>query len=189
MTVRAGKIRVSCSDRPESNSWAELFTSGNRALGDDGKPKSAKSATRGASPHRVVTFVGWMATFPLASCLQAAEVPTYNRDVRPILSDRCFVCHGPDSGKRAAELRLDTEAGAHELAIIAGAADESELINRVSTDDPDIQMPPIDSKKPRLTAKEIEVLRRWIDAGANYEPHWAYVPPVRKEPPAVQQAD
>jgi hypothetical protein len=170
-------------------SRAELFNSGDRALGDDGKPKSAKSATRGASPYRVVTFAAWMATLILASCLQAAEVPTYNRDVRPILSDRCFVCHGPDSGKRAAELRLDTEAGAHELAIIAGAADESELINRVTTDDPDMMMPPVESKKPRLTAKEIDLLRRWIDAGAKYEPHWAYVPPVRKEPPAVQQAD
>lgn len=119
----------------------------------------------------------------------AAEIPTYNRDVRPILSDRCFACHGPDSGNRAAELRLDTEEGAHEWAIMAGDAESSEVINRVATDDPDLQMPPLDAKKPRLTKREVDILRRWIDAGAKYEPHWAYVPPVRHELPAVNHAD
>lgn len=176
-------------DQPYPRRRAELFKSGDRVLGGDGKPKSAKLAARGAALRLVVTFMGWMAAFLVPSWSQAAEVPTYNRDVRPILSDRCFACHGPDSGKRAAELRLDTEEGAHELAIMAGAADESELINRVTTDDPDMQMPPVESKKPRLTAQEIDVLRRWIDAGAKYEPHWAYVPPVRKDPPAVRQSD
>ena len=119
----------------------------------------------------------------------AADVPSYNRDVRPILSNKCFACHGPDSGNRAAELRLDTEAGAHEWSVVPGAADESEVLVRVTTDDPDLQMPPLEAKKPRLTKKEIDTLRRWIDAGAKYEPHWAYTAPVRSEPPAVKQAD
>lgn len=123
------------------------------------------------------------------SASQAADVPTYNRDVRPILSNKCFACHGPDSGNRAAELRLDTEEGAHEWAVVPGAADESEVLVRVTTDDPDLQMPPLEAKKPRLTEQEIDTLRRWIDAGAKYEPHWAYTAPVRSEPPAVKQAD
>ena len=131
------------------------------------------------------TLVSVLAAAPAG----AADVPTYNRDVRPILSDRCFACHGPDAGNRAAELRLDTKAGAHEWAIVPGAADESELINRVASDDPDLQMPPLESKKPRLTPHEVDVLRRWIDAGAQYEPHWAYVPPVRPETPEVASGD
>ncbi|MGD9634513.1 MAG: PSD1 and planctomycete cytochrome C domain-containing protein [Pirellulales bacterium] len=116
----------------------------------------------------------------------AQEIPTYNKDIRPILSDRCFKCHGPDSGSRQADLRLDRQDDAHAAAIVPGEADESELIARITSDDPDLVMPPPDSKKPRLTAAEIDRLRRWIDAGAKYERHWAYIPPVRPEVPAVR---
>src|SRR5829696_3490236 len=70
----------------------------------------------------------------------SADAPRYNRDIRPILSDRCFACHGPDAGTRKAELRLDTEAGAHELAITAGDSEGSELLIRISSDDPDVKM-------------------------------------------------
>jgi hypothetical protein len=120
----------------------------------------------------------------LASGLVAAAVagePQFNRDVRPILSERCFDCHGPDAGSREAELRLDTFEGATDWAIVAGDADSSEVIARVSSDDPDLQMPPPDSKKHRLTPAEVETLRAWINAGAKYEPHWAYIPPVRPD--------
>src|SRR5215204_2901807 len=79
---------------------------------------------------------------------EATGAPSYNRDIRPILSDRCFACHGPDAGTRKAELRLDTEAGAHEWAVIPGDVGGSELVNRISTDDSDMKMPPVDSKKP-----------------------------------------
>jgi hypothetical protein len=118
----------------------------------------------------------------------AEEPPRFNRDIRPILADRCFACHGPDSGTREAELRLDTADGAHEWAIVPGDADASEVIARVTSDDADMRMPPADAKKPPLTAQEVELLRQWIDAGAEYEPHWAYIPPERPPVPEVQQA-
>lgn len=168
---------------------AELFTAGDRAVGGDWKPKLTRTATRVAKYPSACSFSVGLAVALIASSAYGAEVPSYNRDIRPILSDRCFACHGPDSAKRAANLRLDTELGAHELAIVAGDAEASELIGRVTTDDPDTQMPPVDSNKPRLSTQEIDVLRRWIDAGAQYEPHWAYVPPIRNEPPAVRQCD
>ena len=142
---------------------------------------------RGRGAVSVATVV--LAAVFCISATHAADVPTYNRDVRPILSNKCFACHGPDSGNRAAELRLDTEEGAHEWAVVPGAADESEVLIRVTSDDPDLQMPPLEAKKPRLTEQEIDTLRRWIDAGAKYEPHWAYTAPVRSEPPAVKQGE
>jgi hypothetical protein len=114
----------------------------------------------------------------------AADAPTFNRDIRPLLSDRCYACHGPDSGSREADLRLDTSEGATEWAIVPGDADSSEVISRVTSDDPDMQMPPRDSKKLPLTAAQVEKLRKWINAGAKYEPHWAYIPP--KRPPVAK---
>lgn len=122
----------------------------------------------------------------IAALARAQGVPTYNHDVRPILSDRCFTCHGPDSGSRQADLRLDREDDAHEVAIVPGEADASELIARITSDDPELVMPPPGSKKRPLTAAEIETLRRWVDAGAKYEPHWAYIPPQRPRVPAVK---
>jgi hypothetical protein len=111
-----------------------------------------------------------------------AGEPQFNRDIRPILADRCYACHGPDSGTRKADLRLDSAEGATESAVVPGEADHSELIARVSSDDPDLRMPQRESKKPPLTPDEVELLRKWINAGAKYEPHWAYIPPQR---PAV----
>jgi hypothetical protein len=116
----------------------------------------------------------------------AENLPTYNHDVRPILSDRCFTCHGPDSAARQADLRLDREEDAHVVAIVAGSADESELIARVTSDDPELIMPPPDSKKQSLIPSEIDTLRRWIEAGGKYEPHWAYIPPQRPDVPVVK---
>lgn len=115
------------------------------------------------------------------------NVPTYNRDVRPILSDRCFTCHGPDSAARQADLRLDRAESAFAAAIVAGDADSSPLIERLSSDDPDLKMPPPDSHRLPLTPAQIDTLRQWIDAGAKYEPHWAYIPPQRSEIPEVKQ--
>jgi hypothetical protein len=119
---------------------------------------------------------------------EVSAAPSYNRQIRPILADRCFACHGPDSGTREAELRLDTEAGAHEWAVVPGDPDASEVLSRVTSDDPEMRMPPPDSKKPPLTPAEIELLRAWIAAGARYEPHWAYVPPERPPVPEVSHA-
>jgi hypothetical protein len=92
----------------------------------------------------------------------AADAPTFNRDIRPLLSDRCYACHGPDSGSREADLRLDTSEGATEWAIVPGDADSSEVISRVTSDDPDMQMPPRDSKKLPLTAAEVDQCGREI---------------------------
>ena len=97
---------------------------------------------------------------------EEAAAPTFNRDIRPILSDRCFPCHGHDPGNRKAELRLDTAEGATDWAIIPGDAENSEVMLRVSSDDREYRMPPVTSNRPPLNAQQIELLRRWIDAGA-----------------------
>jgi hypothetical protein len=118
-----------------------------------------------------------------AGTAKGDDVPRFNRDIRPILADRCFACHGPDSGMRKADLRLDTPEGAVAWAIVAGDAGASEVIARVTSDDPDVRMPPPESKKQPLTSDELELLRAWIEAGAEYEPHWAFIPPRRPEVP------
>ncbi|MCC6676445.1 MAG: PSD1 domain-containing protein [Phycisphaerales bacterium] len=114
----------------------------------------------------------------------------YGRDIRPILSDRCFQCHGPDAQKREAGLRLDLREEALAVrkdgpaAIVPGQSGESELWRRVTNSDPDEVMPPSNSHKRALTDGEKALLKRWIDEGAAYEPHWSFVPPAR---PAVPQ--
>ena len=123
----------------------------------------------------------------------AAATVEFNRVIRPILSDKCFVCHGPDSAKRKAELRLDQRDAAIALrdqarAIVPGDSTRSEAYQRVATTDPDLQMPPPDSNL-KLTATEISLLKRWIDAGAEYQPHWSFIAPRRTTPPATRQSD
>ncbi len=100
----------------------------------------------------------------------------FNRDVRPILSDKCFFCHGPDDKHREAELRLDQPLRAE--------TKPSELLRRIMTTDPDEQMPPKKSGKT-LSAAEVATLRRWIEQGAKWQTHWAYVAPIKHEPPRV----
>ena len=111
-----------------------------------------------------------------------AEKIDFASQVRPILSDRCYFCHGPDASRREADLRLDTREAAHEYAITPGDAAESEVIRRILSEDPDDVMPPPDSKLS-LTASEKEILRQWIDQGAVYEEHWAFKPPKRPSLP------
>ena len=107
----------------------------------------------------------------------AAEPVRYNRDIRPILSDKCFFCHGPDEKKRESGLRLDTREGAlKKSAIVPGKPDKSELLRRVTTKDANDHMPPAKSKLPAITTAEVDLLRRWIAEGAQYEAHWAFVP-------------
>ncbi len=143
---------------------------------------------------------------PAAGVLRAVERPAvtgsspdraavrpvgFNRDIRPILSDKCFQCHGPDTNQRKAKLRLDSKAAATtpaasgSPAIVPGNLDESELFRRVTSADADEKMPPAKFGKS-LSAAEVELLRRWIQEGAEYEPHWAFIPPVRPEVPKVQ---
>jgi hypothetical protein len=115
----------------------------------------------------------------------------FNRQIRPILSENCFRCHGPDEKERKAKLRLDTRAGAlKELrsgghAIIPGHANKSALVERILAADPGERMPPPKSNK-KLTAEQIDLLKRWIDQGAKWSEHWAFVPPTRPALPPVK---
>ncbi|MCC6696807.1 MAG: PSD1 domain-containing protein [Candidatus Hydrogenedentes bacterium] len=118
---------------------------------------------------------------------------SFNRDIRPILSNACFTCHGPDSGKRKAGLRLDTEEGAFatlssgHAAIVPGKRADSALFQRITTSDTGDLMPPPESHKS-LTAAQIVILGRWIDEGAKYERHWAFVKPIPQTLPGVADA-
>ena len=114
----------------------------------------------------------------------AEERIDFDRQIRPILSDRCYFCHGPDAESRAADLRLDLADEARSV-IEAGDAGHSELFRRISTDDPSERMPPADSKLT-VTQDERELIRRWIDEGANWKQHWAFEPPRQTEWPVVK---
>lgn len=118
---------------------------------------------------------------------------SYNYDIRPILSDKCFNCHGPDAKKREAGLRLDIGAEAFKAlqehpnkhAIVPGKPEQSELYLRITSKDTGLQMPSIKSRLPRLTQHEIDLIKKWIEQGAKYEPHWAFVAPVKPELPKI----
>jgi SAM-dependent methyltransferase len=110
----------------------------------------------------------------------------FNRDVRPILSDNCFACHGPDKSKRRGDLRLDTKEGARGT-VVPGKPDESELIKRLLHDDVKKKMPPAKATR-RPTKKQIETIRQWVAEGAKWEPHWAFILPTRPTPPVVHGA-
>jgi hypothetical protein len=120
----------------------------------------------------------------------AADAPDFVRDIRPILAEHCFACHGPDGGKRQAGLRLDRREGAvarlesGNVAIRPGHAVESELVRRINSADPDIVMPPPETNR-QLTEEQRDHLRRWIDTGATYAQHWSYKFPQRPVLPAI----
>lgn len=147
----------------------------------------------GARPTAVVTFVvAFGLVIPAARGQTDAEALRFHRDVRPILSDKCFACHGPDEAERQADLRLDQEADAQRdrggyAAIVPGDPESSELLKRIIAEDESLRMPPADSGK-QLTEREIATLRQWIVEGASYARHWAYVPPVRPPLPAPRLA-
>ncbi len=123
-----------------------------------------------------------------ASVILAGEPLQYNRDIRPILFDGCIACHGPDSAAREADLRLDLRGEAIAAgAIVPGDPEASELVRRIHAEDEDERMPPVESKKT-LTTEQIATLTRWIREGAEYEPHWSFIPPVRPEIPEVKNS-
>ena len=123
----------------------------------------------------------------------AASPIDFNRDIRPLLSDNCFHCHGPDAKKRKADLRLDIEAnatadlGGHR-AVVPGKPELSELVARIAHTDPQERMPPLDSEKA-LSSDEISLLTGWIKQGATWSQHWAYIPPKKNPIPNVQSGD
>ncbi len=118
-----------------------------------------------------------------------ADAIRFNRDIRPILSDKCFACHGPDSGHRQADLRLDVAESAlvdrgGYAAVVPGDMAASELIARITSEDAELRMPPAESGK-ELSPEEIALLTRWIEVGAKYELHWSLAPLTKPEVPAV----
>ena len=134
-----------------------------------------------------------MSRFYFAMLLTAFSVPThgfaaepapvdYNRDIRPILANSCYACHGPDEKQRKAKLRLDVRGEAIKKAIVPGKSDASPLLQRITSKDADEMMPPPHSKKPVVTSDQAIIVKRWIDEGAKFDQHWAYVKPVH---PAV----
>jgi hypothetical protein len=130
-------------------------------------------------------------TFAIANSVHAQGTIDFNRDIRPILSDNCFACHGPDEGQRKAKLRLDTRDGALAKlrsgghAVVAGKASDSELLRRILTDDAEERMPPAKTNK-KITPAQVALLKRWIDEGAAYSAHWAFVTPKRPALPSVK---
>jgi mono/diheme cytochrome c family protein len=149
--------------------------------------------------HRTACFAAGLFMIGPAAVSQTNAVPdpaslpdeplSYNRDVRTILSNNCFACHGPDAGARKADLRLDAAEYATQerdgvRAIAPGSLEKSELVQRLFHPDPDKRMPPPDSTR-QPTDAERKTLAAWVMHGAEYEPHWAYVDPIRPEAPAV----
>ena len=143
------------------------------------------------------TFTGAVVSLVIAFGalrVQGAEKLRFNRDIRPILSDNCYRCHGFDKSSRQAELRLDIAEGAFAdrgggvKPIVPGKPDESELLRRLTTDDPDERMPPAETHQV-VTKSQIEILRRWIEEGAEYELHWAFIKPSRPSIPKINSSE
>ncbi|MDA0837573.1 MAG: PSD1 and planctomycete cytochrome C domain-containing protein [Planctomycetota bacterium] len=128
--------------------------------------------------------------FSSALIAESAGEIEFNRDIRPVLSDRCFQCHGPDQKKRKANLHLGIESSAKsdrkgKFVILPGKPDQSELVRRISSDDPDERMPPAKSGHS-LTNKEIDLLKEWVAQGAKWQMHWSMIKPERSPLPAVK---
>ena len=151
--------------------------------------------------QKLVVILGiCAAVFLLATCAATndssgstthmPDIVDYNFHIRAILSDKCFACHGPDNNTREAGLRLDTEEGAYsalsdnlgKYAIVPGDLEQSEVYHRLVSDDDIYRMPPVSSNLT-LTDYEISLISRWIEQGAEYQPHWAFTPPVKADVP------
>jgi len=155
------------------------------------RPPTAESIPMPQLPLGRVASLALVSFSVVASALSAAERIDFAREILPILAENCFHCHGPDPKNRQAGLRLDTQEGAFRkkrdrAMIMPGKSGESEVFTRISSKDPSDVMPPPDSNR-KLTASQIELIRRWIDQGANWGQHWAYVPlPRQVTVPAVR---
>jgi hypothetical protein len=160
----------------------------------------AKPEAIGSLQAVLLRFAMFMGCCAFAVSFARAQTPVeptdidFSHDIRPLLSDRCFRCHGPDSATREAGLRLDVrEVAVGELesgtvAVVPGNLGASELIARIDSQDESMRMPPIDSGKS-LSDEERALLRRWVAEGAPYEKHWAFVPPQRPDEPKPQRTD
>ncbi len=141
-------------------------------------------------------FFAGRGTAGLGGSMQLPAVVDYNFHIRPVLSDKCFACHGPDKNAREADLRLDTEEGAYKAlketagahAFVPGHPDQSEAYRRITSRDESVRMPPVSSNLT-LSDYEVRLIERWIRQGAEYKPHWAFVPPGKTEIPGVDDAE
>ena len=132
----------------------------------------------------------WTIAFVSAAASSRGEVIQFQRDIRPILSDSCFQCHGADEANRQAELQLDQREGLfakrdRHTIVLPGQPHASELIRRITSQDADVRMPPPDSDR-QLTAREIDLLQTWIAQGAEWKDHWSFVVPQGSAPPEPQ---
>lgn len=134
----------------------------------------------------------WLSLLVPAWAAPTGDRVDFNRDIRPLLSDTCFQCHGPDPKTRKADLRLDIRAGAVEdrggtAAIVPGKPEQSEMLARLTTTDATERMPPAKTGK-KLTDAQVQLIRRWIEQGAEFKGHWSFIPPTRPALPAVKDA-
>jgi len=147
-------------------------------------------STRPGHPGFAFALTVLVFAFARSSCPAADTRVEFNRQIRPLLADRCFRCHGPDARQRKGDLRLDTAEGATakrdgSAAIVPRDAQASELIRRITAGDEGERMPPLGAGKP-LAPDEIQLLRRWVEQGAEYQPIWSLIPPTRASIPQVQ---
>src|SRR5436190_8238651 len=139
----------------------------------------------------LIAFLGVAACADLAPAQTAKPAVDFNHDIRPILSENCYKCHGPDDAARKARMRLDIRSQAlkpaksGEFPIVPGSPEKSELVKRITASDPDDRMPPVKTGRT-LAAAQIALVKNWIAQGAPYATHWAYVKPVRPALPAVK---
>ena len=147
--------------------------------------ETAKRAMRMRTLVLLISFA--MSTSVMADDSERLD---FNRDIRPILSAKCFACHGPDAENGDSDFRLDTKEGAFaklgdHSAIVPGHPEQSELVRRITSSDSELRMPPPEHKKP-LTDSEVDVLKRWVQQGAPYAAHWAFTPPRKPAVPVLQ---
>jgi mono/diheme cytochrome c family protein len=139
----------------------------------------------------VIPLIGtvlWLQSASADDVDKVEDTIQFNRDIRPILSENCFHCHGPDDEHREAGLHLDTEEGAKDWAIVEGDPEESEVWLRMVSDDPDMLMPPPDSER-KVTPEQTETIRRWIEQGAHYQSHWSFISPSEVDVPDAVATD
>src|ERR1700722_16011886 len=136
----------------------------------------------------------WLICVSFWPCAAYAQEVEFNRDIRPILSDKCFTCHGPDAGNRKTKLRFDMESGAKielsggRVSIVPEDPSGSEVYRRISTDNQAIRMPPAYAGKEKLTGHETDLIRDWIEQGARWQAHWSFIPPRRPSVPIPPEA-
>ena len=144
--------------------------------------KSLNKFSRNLDIENNMRIISMLLIMGLTALANATEPISFNKQIRPILADRCYACHGPDSAQRVSDMRLDQqettfqELPSGEFPVVKGKPNESAVIHRIVSDDDEIKMPPVDSGKT-LTQQEIELIQQWISEGADWNKHWAYEAP------------